>query len=109
MLTNEIGYIRLSQFSMQSANEFYAAAIGLQSQGMKKLVFDLRYNGGGVLGSAVSILDAILEAGTPIVSTKGKNSPERVIYSENARSEEHTSELQSRPHLVCRLLLEKKK
>lgn len=84
MLTNEIGYIRLSQFSMQSANEFYAAAIGLQSQGMKKLVFDLRYNGGGVLGSAVSILDAILEAGTPIVSTKGKNSPERVIYSENA-------------------------
>src|SRR5690554_7735887 len=27
----------------------------------------------------------------------------------NARSEEHTSELQSRPHLVCRLLLEKKK
>src|SRR3989442_8595212 len=28
---------------------------------------------------------------------------------ENPRSEEHTSELQSRPHLVCRLLLEKKK
>src|SRR3989442_11083408 len=27
----------------------------------------------------------------------------------NCRSEEHTSELQSRPHLVCRLLLEKKK
>src|SRR5690554_7079923 len=29
--------------------------------------------------------------------------------NELARSEEHTSELQSRPHLVCRLLLEKKK
>src|SRR6202043_4243570 len=29
--------------------------------------------------------------------------------SDNSRSEEHTSELQSRPHLVCRLLLEKKK
>src|SRR5436305_12077491 len=29
--------------------------------------------------------------------------------SRAARSEEHTSELQSRPHLVCRLLLEKKK
>src|SRR5690554_7154425 len=28
---------------------------------------------------------------------------------ETTRSEEHTSELQSRPHLVCRLLLEKKK
>src|SRR5690554_7753369 len=30
-------------------------------------------------------------------------------HEEHARSEEHTSELQSRPHLVCRLLLEKKK
>src|SRR3989442_10310594 len=29
--------------------------------------------------------------------------------AQRARSEEHTSELQSRPHLVCRLLLEKKK
>src|SRR5690554_7387197 len=32
-----------------------------------------------------------------------------VAYLINTRSEEHTSELQSRPHLVCRLLLEKKK
>src|SRR5690554_7310893 len=31
------------------------------------------------------------------------------LLSNNLRSEEHTSELQSRPHLVCRLLLEKKK
>src|SRR5436305_7552088 len=30
-------------------------------------------------------------------------------HIDRARSEEHTSELQSRPHLVCRLLLEKKK
>src|SRR5436305_3901558 len=37
--------------------------------------------------------------------------PVRVLKKEEdeARSEEHTSELQSRPHLVCRLLLEKKK
>src|SRR3989442_10570032 len=35
-----------------------------------------------------------------------KTNPQRVRH---ARSEEHTSELQSRPHLVCRLLLEKKK
>src|SRR3989442_7687295 len=33
----------------------------------------------------------------------------RVQMLESDRSEEHTSELQSRPHLVCRLLLEKKK
>src|SRR3989442_7721848 len=33
----------------------------------------------------------------------------REAGAERTRSEEHTSELQSRPHLVCRLLLEKKK
>src|SRR5690554_2386361 len=32
-----------------------------------------------------------------------------LLLTDYARSEEHTSELQSRPHLVCRLLLEKKK
>src|SRR3989442_6021801 len=35
--------------------------------------------------------------------------PEPPWHTEQVRSEEHTSELQSRPHLVCRLLLEKKK
>src|SRR5690554_7178665 len=34
---------------------------------------------------------------------------DRAAVSTTRRSEEHTSELQSRPHLVCRLLLEKKK
>src|SRR2546422_1993411 len=38
-----------------------------------------------------------------------KNSHRRLFPSRKKRSEEHTSELQSRLHLVCRLLLEKKK
>src|SRR5690554_3159591 len=37
-----------------------------------------------------------------------KNDDSRIIHFIGKRSEEHTSELQSRPHLVCRLLLEKK-
>src|SRR5690554_8153335 len=37
------------------------------------------------------------------------NLPETTQSDQGLRSEEHTSELQSRPHLVCRLLLEKKK
>src|SRR5436305_2808090 len=37
------------------------------------------------------------------------NSPIEKMAKDASRSEEHTSELQSRPHLVCRLLLEKKK
>src|SRR3989442_14535212 len=42
-------------------------------------------------------------------STFVQGSPSGIIPGPCPRSEEHTSELQSRPHLVCRLLLEKKK
>src|SRR5207253_10388094 len=45
----------------------------------------------------------------PLTGTRGKMRAEVVPYlSSSCRSEEHTSELQSRGHLVCRLLLEKK-
>src|SRR3989442_5305691 len=42
-------------------------------------------------------------------SDVGRSQPTVPRLSRSLRSEEHTSELQSRPHLVCRLLLEKKK
>src|SRR5690554_7467062 len=41
------------------------------------------------------------------ISSEGKKKADQLAEKYN-RSEEHTSELQSRPHLVCRLLLEKK-
>src|SRR2546422_3798354 len=47
----------------------------------------------------------VLDAGTGKLIRKS----EAFVPQENMRSEEHTSELQSRLHLVCRLLLEKKK
>src|SRR5436305_8025756 len=47
---------------------------------------------------------------SPSVRTaNGPRRPGPTASSASGRSEEHTSELQSRPHLVCRLLLEKKK
>jgi carboxyl-terminal processing protease len=84
MVDNEVGYIRLNQFSVTSDKEFYDAAMDLKSKGMKKLIFDLRYNGGGVMGAAINIADAFLERGLRIVSTKGKNQPEEVYYSEKS-------------------------
>src|SRR5690554_7362418 len=50
------------------------------------------------VGAALDELIDLAGGADVIVSTSG-----------GPRSEEHTSELQSRPHLVCRLLLEKKK
>ncbi len=81
MIDSEIGYIQLTSFSLTSASEFYKEAMRLKARGMKKLIFDLRFNGGGVLGGAVQIADMFLEKGLEIVSTKGKNQPTRVEYS----------------------------
>lgn len=83
MMTEDIAYMQLTQFSLISANEFYLAASNLKSQGMKSLILDLRYNGGGVMSSAVSILEAFLPKGAKIVSTKGKNTPEEIIYAQS--------------------------
>ena len=84
MVNQDIGYIRLSQFSIKSDQEFFEAAFKLKEDGMQKLILDLRYNGGGAMGSAVNIVDAFLEAGLKIVSTKGKNQPEEIVYSSNS-------------------------
>src|SRR5690554_6962560 len=46
---------------------------------------------------------------THFVSDENRSEDSNILEVNYNRSEEHTSELQSRPHLVCRLLLEKKK
>src|SRR3712207_7609624 len=58
-----------------------------------------RWTVAGCIGSALAL------AGLAAAAVAGPGWP----LIANVRSEEHTSELQSRPYLVCRLLLEKKK
>ena len=79
MLDDEkkIGYIRLTHFSRRTAEELVEALEKLESQGMKALVLDLRFNPGGLLTQAVEIADLFIEDGK-IVSTKGRNTEERV-------------------------------
>jgi carboxyl-terminal processing protease len=72
----KIGYIRLTQFGRQSADELAEALDGLKDKGMKGLVLDLRFNPGGLLSQAVRISDLFIESGI-IVSTEGKNSRKR--------------------------------
>lgn len=77
MIEGNVGYIRLDQFSATSAIEFSSAADRLLKQGMKKLIFDLRDNSGGVLSVAVQIADEFLPAGNGIVEIRGKNQGKR--------------------------------
>ena len=75
MLTDNIGYIKLSRFAATSADEFIDAANQLKKQGMKNLVFDLRDNGGGYLNIAFDLADQFLPSGKLVVYTKGIRSP----------------------------------
>ncbi len=78
MIDKETGFIRIDEFSMTTASEFRQAASMLQGQGMKKLVLDLRHNGGGVLTGATEIADEFLKAGTPILKTIGEHAGTQV-------------------------------
>jgi len=79
MLNADVGYIKLEMFSGNTAKEVHAALQSLLGQGMKKLVFDLRDNGGGLLDQAVAVVDEFLEQHKLIVYTEGRAS-QRLDY-----------------------------
>ena len=74
MLDSKTGYIKLSRFARTSQDEFEEAMAELKTQGMENLVFDLRGNSGGYLGTAMSISDEFLPEGKSIVYTEGIHS-----------------------------------
>ncbi|MFW6172328.1 MAG: S41 family peptidase [Elusimicrobiota bacterium] len=72
MLDNDIGYIRLVEFTEDAPDKLKKALKELKNQGMQGLIFDIRNNPGGLLGSAVDITDIFVEKGSLIVYTKGR-------------------------------------
>jgi carboxyl-terminal processing protease len=72
MLRPGVGYIRIKDFTATTVRELDEAIEKLQSQGMQKLVLDLRMNPGGLLDAAVGVSDHFLEKGQMIVYTKGR-------------------------------------
>ena len=75
LVTDDIGYIRLSRFGIASGEEFQKAEQELKAQGMKHLILDLTDNGGGILQTANDIADEFLGEDKLIVYTEGKNQP----------------------------------
>lgn len=70
MITPEIGYVVFAQFSRTAYRELMNAISLLQSQGMKKLILDLRGNPGGFLDQAIAIANEFLPANRMIVYTE---------------------------------------
>lgn len=81
MINDEVGYIKLSSFTQTAGADVKNAYRDLEgNQGMKKLIFDLRGNGGGLVVEAVKIVNMFVEEGTEIVSIRGRDESVNKIY-----------------------------
>ncbi len=78
LLENEIGYVRLTQFSKGAAEKITEAIEDLVAQGATHLIFDLRSNPGGLLSESVNVSSVFLDDG-PIVIEKLKGGEEKVF------------------------------
>ena len=67
-----IGYINYAQFFDGTSKDFRRAFLDLRQKGAKKLVIDLRNNGGGNVQDAISILNMFLPKGKMLLTMKGK-------------------------------------
>lgn len=72
MLNDTTGYIYQSGFTENVSGELRNAFLKLKKQGMKKLVLDLRGNGGGLMSEAVGIVSLFVPKGSLVVSSKGQ-------------------------------------
>ena len=81
MFDGKVGYIPLQGFNETSTAELARSITGLQAQGAKGLVLDLRGNPGGFLDQALSISNLFLKEGQEIASVRGRNVEPQTYYA----------------------------
>ena len=72
LLQDKVGYINFSSFTENCSKDVRRAFIDLKKQGAKKLIFDLRSNGGGAVSEAVNIASMFLPKGKLVLAMKGR-------------------------------------
>ena len=72
MIINEVGYLKLTDFTMSAGQEVANAVTKLKGEGAKKIILDLRGNPGGLLNEAVNVSNVFIPKGKEVVTTKGK-------------------------------------
>ena len=78
VLNNDIGYIAISDFEGECASEFETKYKQLEKQGIKKLIIDIRNNGGGIVDEALKIANMLVDKDSTLLITKDKSDKEEV-------------------------------
>ncbi len=81
MIDDEIGYIKLSNFSKKTMEEFNNAFYDLKKSGMKNLLLDLRNNPGGLLDQAIQLLDMFISSNDTLLFTKGRIRGSNTVFN----------------------------
>jgi carboxyl-terminal processing protease len=81
MVTKDIAYIKLNNFSATTMSEFFVAIDSLKKVGMKSLILDLQGNGGGYLSTAEALCDEFIDGEKLLVYTKGRTYPRKDTYA----------------------------
>ena len=80
MVNNDIGYIKLTEFTTNAAKEVATALVELKKEGATKVILDVRGNPGGILQEAVAICNLFIPKNKVVVETKGKTPNWNKIY-----------------------------
>lgn len=83
MVEDEIGRITIDSFEGDTADEFKEKYEELKQKGMKKLIVDVRDNGGGIVQEALKIADYFLDKDKVILVQTGKDSKEKISKAES--------------------------
>lgn len=81
MAAPDVGYIKISKFSTTTDADFRGAFEKLKQQGLKKLILDIRGNGGGYLNAATALADEFLAKNQLIVYTKGAHEERKDYFA----------------------------
>jgi carboxyl-terminal processing protease len=89
MVSDDVGLVKLSEFSANASRDIKDAMSKLKEQGAKKIILDLRNNPGGLLHEAVEISNIFVPKGSEIVSTRGKIKEWNKVYkAQNSATDE---------------------
>jgi carboxyl-terminal processing protease len=80
MASENIGYVALSDFTLDAGREVGNAVTALKGKGAKSIVLDLRGNPGGLLHEAVNVCNIFIPKGKHVVSTRGKIKDSNMSY-----------------------------